>query len=190
MIHVESITRPDGMRMSGGVISMEGAWWERSSHFLCANTNKRGLTLDLSSPQGIELLRRLIAETDVVIENFTPRVMANFGLEWPTIREINPRCVLVRMPAFGLSGSATESAILARGARLRCTPMRSHQSRGADDVNLCPRGRREARHADSCLRAAVGMCVEVRREDREAQQHAHAGATGLVDLVAEVAIDP
>jgi len=83
---------------------MEGAWWERSSHFLCANTNKRGLTLDLGNPKGIELLRRLIAETDVVIENFTPRVMANFGLEWPTIREINPRCVLVRMPAFGLSG--------------------------------------------------------------------------------------
>ena len=55
-------------------------------------------------PEGIELLRRLIAESDVVIENFTPRVMANFGLEWPTIRELNPRCVLVRMPAFGLSG--------------------------------------------------------------------------------------
>jgi crotonobetainyl-CoA:carnitine CoA-transferase CaiB-like acyl-CoA transferase len=40
----------------------------------------------------------------VIIENFTPRVMANFGLDWATIQTINPRCILVRMPAFGLSG--------------------------------------------------------------------------------------
>jgi crotonobetainyl-CoA:carnitine CoA-transferase CaiB-like acyl-CoA transferase len=104
VIHVESTSRPDGMRMTGAILGMDGAWWERSSHFLCANTNKRDLTLDLSQPAGIELLRRLIAVSDVVIENFTPRVMANFGLEWPVIHELNPRCILVRMPAFGLSG--------------------------------------------------------------------------------------
>jgi crotonobetainyl-CoA:carnitine CoA-transferase CaiB-like acyl-CoA transferase len=104
VIHVESTARPDGMRMSGAVLGMEGPWWERSSHFLCANTNKRDLTLDLSKPEGLDLLRRLIAESDVVIENFTPRVMSNFGLEWPTIQALNPRCILVRMPAFGLSG--------------------------------------------------------------------------------------
>jgi crotonobetainyl-CoA:carnitine CoA-transferase CaiB-like acyl-CoA transferase len=104
VIHVESTSRPDGMRMTGAVLGTEGAWWERSSHFLCANTNKRDLTLDLSTPKGIDLLRRLIQVSDVVIENFTPRVLANFGLEWPVIHELNPRCVLVRMPAFGLSG--------------------------------------------------------------------------------------
>jgi crotonobetainyl-CoA:carnitine CoA-transferase CaiB-like acyl-CoA transferase len=104
VIHVESTRRPDGMRMAGAVLGTDGAWWERAGHFLCANTNKRDVTLDLSSSEGLDLLRRLIRQSDVVIENFTPRVMSNFGLEWPAIRELNPACILVRMPAFGLSG--------------------------------------------------------------------------------------
>ena len=104
VIHVESTVRPDGMRMTGAIQGMHGAWWERSSHYLCANTNKRNVTLDLTTPDGLGLLERLIAECDGIIENFTPRVMANFGLTWERIHELNPRCVLVRMPAFGLSG--------------------------------------------------------------------------------------
>ena len=104
VIHVESTGRPDGMRMTGALYGMQGAWWERSSHYLCANTNKRNLTLDLTNPDGLALLEQLIARCDGIIENFTPRVMANFGLTWERIHELNPRCVLVRMPAFGLSG--------------------------------------------------------------------------------------
>jgi crotonobetainyl-CoA:carnitine CoA-transferase CaiB-like acyl-CoA transferase len=104
VIHVESTTRPDGMRMTGGLFGLHGPWWERSGHYLASNTNKRGLTLDLTKARGLELLKQLIAQSDAIIENFTPRVMANFGLDWDTIRHINPRCILVRMPAFGLSG--------------------------------------------------------------------------------------
>lgn len=104
VIHVESITRPDGMRMTGALFGMEGAWWERGSHYASSNTNKLGLTLDLTKPAGMSLLKRLIAESDAVIENFTPRVMDNFGLTWDAIHALNPRCILVRMPAFGLAG--------------------------------------------------------------------------------------
>ena len=104
VIHVESISRIDGMRATGATTGMEGAWWERSAHYLCSNTNKRNLTLDLGTDDGLALLRRLIAESDAVLENFSPRVLGNFGLEWEQLREINPRCLLVRMPAFGLSG--------------------------------------------------------------------------------------
>lgn len=104
VIHVESTVRPDGMRMTGAMFGTDGPWWERSIHYLCANTNKRNLTLDLTSPEGLALLEQLIAECDVILENFTPRVMSNFGLTWERIHELNPRCVLVRMPAFGLSG--------------------------------------------------------------------------------------
>ena len=104
VIHVESTSRPDGMRMTGAMFGMDGPWWERSGHYLASNTNKRGLTLDLTKPRGLDLLKQLIAESDAIIENFTPRVMGNFGLDWATIQAINPRCTLVRMPAFGLSG--------------------------------------------------------------------------------------
>jgi crotonobetainyl-CoA:carnitine CoA-transferase CaiB-like acyl-CoA transferase len=105
VIHVESISRIDGMRTTGAsVAGLEGPWWERSAHYLVSNVNKRDLTLDLGTEQGLAMLRALIAESDAVLENFSPRVLTNFGLDWEQVQEINPRCVLVRMPAFGLSG--------------------------------------------------------------------------------------
>jgi crotonobetainyl-CoA:carnitine CoA-transferase CaiB-like acyl-CoA transferase len=104
VIHVESISRIDGMRTTGASTGMDGAWWERSAHYLCSNTNKRNLTLDLGTEDGLALLRDLIGESDAVLENFSPRVLGNFGLGWEEVHELNPRCLLVRMPAFGLSG--------------------------------------------------------------------------------------
>ncbi len=104
VIKVEAIQRPDGMRMAGGMFVSQGDWWERSAITLSANTNKRGLTLNLTDPKGLELCRKLIRECDVFIENFSPRVVENFGLDWEHIHEINPSCIVVRMPAFGLSG--------------------------------------------------------------------------------------
>ena len=68
------------------------------------NTNKRGITLDLTVDDGRELFERLAATADVVVENYTPRVMDHFGLTWERLHEINPRLVMVRMPAFGLDG--------------------------------------------------------------------------------------
>jgi crotonobetainyl-CoA:carnitine CoA-transferase CaiB-like acyl-CoA transferase len=104
VVHVEAIQRLDGMRMAGSILGRQPHWWEYSSIFLATNTNKRGLTLDLTSPLGLDVAKRLISVCDAVVENFTPRVMDNFGLDWPTVHALNPRAILVRMPAFGLSG--------------------------------------------------------------------------------------
>jgi crotonobetainyl-CoA:carnitine CoA-transferase CaiB-like acyl-CoA transferase len=104
VIHVESPKRPDGMRMTGGVYRHLSAWWERSSFFLTVNTNKSGLAVDLSTDAGRNAFLRVVASADILIENFTPRVLESLGLGWQTIAEANPRCSLVRMPAFGLSG--------------------------------------------------------------------------------------
>jgi crotonobetainyl-CoA:carnitine CoA-transferase CaiB-like acyl-CoA transferase len=105
VIHVESAARPDGMRMVGGMARHRfPEFWEASSFFLAANANKRGLTLDLSRPEGVALAKQLIAHSDGVIENFTPRVLEGWGLDWEAIQAANPRAILVRMPAFGLSG--------------------------------------------------------------------------------------
>lgn len=105
VIHVESAARPDGIRHTGGMARHRFAdWWEASAFFLSANTNKRGLTLDLRKPRGRALLEQLIAVSDGVIENYTPRVLENFGLDWEAVRRANPHAILVRMPAFGLSG--------------------------------------------------------------------------------------
>jgi crotonobetainyl-CoA:carnitine CoA-transferase CaiB-like acyl-CoA transferase len=104
VIHVEAIQRLDGMRMMGGAFHGRERWWEYSAFFLAANSNKRGLALDLSTEKGRSVMQRLIAVSDVVVENFTPRVMGNLGLDWPAIREANPHAIFVRMPAFGLDG--------------------------------------------------------------------------------------
>ncbi|HXY93702.1 MAG TPA: CoA transferase, partial [Acidimicrobiia bacterium] len=86
VIHIESVSRIDGMRTTGAsVAGMEGPWWERSAHYLCSNANKRDLTLDLGTDAGLRLLRGLVARSDAVLENFSPRVLANFGLGWDEI---------------------------------------------------------------------------------------------------------
>jgi crotonobetainyl-CoA:carnitine CoA-transferase CaiB-like acyl-CoA transferase len=104
VVHVESITRLDGMRMTGGVFRALGTWWERSSFFLSVNSNKRGLTLDLNTEDGIDALRALIERSDILVENFTPRVLDNLGLTRERLHEWNPALITVRMPAFGLDG--------------------------------------------------------------------------------------
>lgn len=104
VIKIESIQRPDGIRYSGGMRTDVDDWWEYGWVFHAMNTNKRSVTLDLQSEEGLRLVKELIRQADVVIENFSPRVMEQFGLSADTLLELNPEVVVVRMPAFGLTG--------------------------------------------------------------------------------------
>jgi crotonobetainyl-CoA:carnitine CoA-transferase CaiB-like acyl-CoA transferase len=104
VIHVESIQRPDGMRFGTMASPDIEQWWELGPTFHSANAGKRSLTLDLTRNEGVDLLLKLVAESDVVIENFSPRVMDNFGLDSARLAAANPRSIFVRMPAFGLDG--------------------------------------------------------------------------------------
>jgi crotonobetainyl-CoA:carnitine CoA-transferase CaiB-like acyl-CoA transferase len=109
VVHVESIQRIDGSRSVGGTFAAQHeAWWECSFIYLSTNTNKRGITLDLSSPKGMKIFESMIAEADALVENFSPRVMDGFGLDWAKVQSLNPRCHYVRMPAFGLDGPWSE----------------------------------------------------------------------------------
>jgi crotonobetainyl-CoA:carnitine CoA-transferase CaiB-like acyl-CoA transferase len=104
VIHVESTRRPDGTRLIAGVPVTDDQWWEKSPIFAALNTNKKGLTLDLQSPRGRELLHRLIATCDVIAENFTPRVLDQIGLDFAAVQSIRPDVIMLRMPGFGLDG--------------------------------------------------------------------------------------
>ena len=64
-----------------------------------ANAGKRSITLALDQPDGLTLAKRLIAGADAVIENFSPRVMENFGLDWDAVHTCNARAVMVRTGA-------------------------------------------------------------------------------------------
>src|SRR2546421_1293620 len=66
--------------------------------------NKRGITLDLKSPDGVALFRRLAAKADVVVENFRPDVKTRLGVDYPTLSKINPRLVYASISGFGQDG--------------------------------------------------------------------------------------
>ena len=102
VIKVESIQRPDGMRFATPYRGDD--LWEWSHVFHGVNPGKRDVTLRLDHDEGRKLLERLISEADVVIENFSARVMPAFGLDEEKVASLNARAIFVRMPAFGLDG--------------------------------------------------------------------------------------
>ncbi len=104
VIKIESLTRPDNMRFASTRPSSHDQWWEWSPIFHAANIGKRGVTFDLSSPEGAEMLERLLRSADILVENFTPRVMEQFGFDWDRVHALNDELIMVRMPAFGLDG--------------------------------------------------------------------------------------
>ncbi|MCH2169195.1 CoA transferase [Myxococcota bacterium] len=105
VVKIESIQRPDGMRFAGGITPKPGqTLWEMSPVFHGANIGKRGITLDLESEAGLKLAKRLVEKADIVVENFSPRVIERFGLGWETVHDLNPETIMLRMPAFGLDG--------------------------------------------------------------------------------------
>jgi len=104
VIKVESVTRPDNMRFASTRPPTHDRWWEWSPIFHAANAGKRGVTFDLSRPEGAEMFAHLLQTADVLVENFTPRVMEQFGFDWERVHALNDQLIMVRMPAFGLDG--------------------------------------------------------------------------------------
>jgi crotonobetainyl-CoA:carnitine CoA-transferase CaiB-like acyl-CoA transferase len=104
VVKVESIQRPDGFRYSGAFPHEGDDWYERGALWQATNLNKRDITLDLTSQIGRDLARRLAAQADVVVENFSPRVVEQFELDYPSLAAVRPDVIMVRMPGFGLDG--------------------------------------------------------------------------------------
>lgn len=76
-----------------------------SVYFMMFNRNKRSLTLDFRNPDDQTLLRRLIAEADVLVENFRPGTMEKMGCGWDDLHALNPRLIMARISGFGQSTS-------------------------------------------------------------------------------------
>lgn len=104
VVKIESVTRPDLLRFGGPLAETPEAW-ERGASFTGTNWGKRSLTADLKDPDGIEIVRRLVAQSDAVIENFSPRVLDAVGLGPAGIEELRPGAVVMRLPAWGSTGT-------------------------------------------------------------------------------------
>lgn len=81
-----------------------------SAYFLCANRNKRSLTVDMSTPEGQDIIRRLAQQSDVLVENFKVGDMARHGLHAAALRALNPRLVYCSITGFGQDGPYAQRA--------------------------------------------------------------------------------
>ncbi len=105
VIRLESVQRLESYRTDSLYHNdVDGEFWNRGANFYEQNRNKLGLTLDLSRDEGRSVLRDLIAVTDVFAENFTPRVIRNFGLEYDDLRKVRPDIIMVSSTGYGFDG--------------------------------------------------------------------------------------
>ena len=98
VIKTEMPGKGDDLRRLGPAEDGCGYW------FAVDNRNKRLMTLDLRTPKGQDIIRKLVPHCDVVLENFRPGVLERWGLGWDTLHAINPRMVMARITAFGQTG--------------------------------------------------------------------------------------
>lgn len=78
--------------------------WNRGGYFHRLNVNKLGPTINLNNPKGRDIFKRLVKVSDVVVENYSPRVMTNWGLNYEALKEIKPDIIMASMSIFGQTG--------------------------------------------------------------------------------------
>lgn len=98
---------------------------ERSLYFWHYNFGKRGITLDIEAPAGTDVLKKLIADADVVIDALPLETLTKLGLDWPALHELNPRLIYLAISPFGSSGpwrdyKANDLIHLALGGQMMC----------------------------------------------------------------------
>jgi CoA:oxalate CoA-transferase len=100
VIKIEAPERGDAMRHYGNDRRYDGM----APAFIGVNAGKKSLTLDLKQPLAKEAARRLIARSDVLLENFRPGVMGRFGLDYASVRELQPKIVYCSISGYGQNG--------------------------------------------------------------------------------------
>jgi len=99
VIKIESIEMGDETR-GWGPPFLEG----ESAYYLCANRNKQGITLNLKTPQGLEILKKLVSDADVVVQNFKPGTLDRLGFGYEEMKKVNEGIILASISGFGATG--------------------------------------------------------------------------------------
>ncbi len=102
VIKVEQPGQGDDTRKWGPPFLDDGS--RDSAYYLCANRNKRSVAIDLSKPEGQELVRQLAARADIVLENFRVGGLAKYGLDYPSLKAVKPDLIYCSITGFGQTG--------------------------------------------------------------------------------------
>ncbi len=106
VIKIEAIQYPDWWRgVDRRPAYILEQMYEKSVRYCIMNRNKRGITLDLTQPRGLDLAKQLLADADLVVDNYSVEVLPKLGLGYEVLSQLNPKLVMMSMSAFG-AGSA------------------------------------------------------------------------------------
>ncbi len=103
VISVENPNEPDSMRFVGGANQL-GATIGLSTAFLAQGANKKSISLNIATPEGQQIFKRLASDADVVIENLVAGKMRQYGLDYDCLKALNPRLVYCSITGFGQTG--------------------------------------------------------------------------------------
>lgn len=105
VIKIERVGGGDDLRTLGPPwVTSPNEAVEQSTYFQTVNRGKRSLTLDFTKPDGMDILRKLVAESDILIENFRTGTLARYGLGYEDLAKINPRLIYCSITGFGQTG--------------------------------------------------------------------------------------
>ncbi len=140
--------------------------WNRFASFNSHARNKRSMTCDIMSPEGKEAFLKLIEQCDVLVENNVPTTIDKAGIGWEELRKINPRLIMLRMPAFGLEGpyASYRAFGLHVEAMVGHTHLRGYPDRGPEAI-----GETLASDGMSGIQGAVAVLMALRHREQTGQ---------------------
>ena len=141
---------------------------EKSGLFLHLNTNKKSITVNLKSETGKQILKEMVKDVDILVENFRPRVMSSLGLSYDELKKINPRLVMTSISNFGQTGpyrdyQATEIVAQAMGGFMYVT--------GAADREPLKIGGSQAQYIAGASAFLATLCALYGQEQMGFGQH-------------------
>ncbi len=105
VIKIENRQMPDATRNLTPLIGQSGMRGRESFFYHTLNRNKKSLTLNLKTPEGLEIFKKLAKEADVIVEQFRPGVVKKLGVDYETIKAINPRIIYCAITGYGQTGA-------------------------------------------------------------------------------------
>ncbi|MDG5483524.1 CaiB/BaiF CoA-transferase family protein [Mycolicibacterium gadium] len=166
VIKVESAAYPDGLRQTAPGMTMSRSW-------ALTHRNEQSLGLDLRHPEGAELFRRLVAESDAVFANFKPGTLDSLGFSYEQLRAINPRIVLAESSAYGATGPWSDRmgygplVRAATGVTWLWTSQDAEPDSFYDATTVFPD------HVAARLTAVAALAALIRREHSGTGAHVH-----------------
>ena len=156
---------------------------EKSLLFLYLNTGKKSLTLNLKTEKGRKILKQLIAEADILVENFSPRVMPGLGMDYETLARINPGLIMTSISNFGQTGpyrdyKATDITGMAIGGLMHMT--------GESDREPLTYGGWQAQYQGGTNAFSATMCALTYRDLGDEDQAGQHVDVSIVESITQI----